>query len=57
MDAFRHTMKSIGEYDITQNKDIDLPTLTGIREFNEINIEITQLIQKVNQAYDQQNNL
>lgn len=51
---FRSTMKKLNEYDITQNQVPDLPSQTGITEFNELNIAVSSLISRANQAYRHQ---
>jgi signal transduction histidine kinase len=45
------TMKNVNEYDITRNQSLMLPSKTGTTEFDELNIVVTNLINKVNAAY------
>jgi signal transduction histidine kinase len=51
---FYVTMKKANEYDITQNHPFSLVTQTGIREFDQLNEVLTQLIGNVTQAYTNQ---
>jgi signal transduction histidine kinase len=51
---FFSTMKKINEFDIVRNASLALPAETGTTEFNELNKELTQLIQHVNLAYHNQ---
>jgi signal transduction histidine kinase len=51
---FYDTMKKVKAYDIIQNQALQLKEQTGIFEFNQLNQEITSLIQNVNQAYRNQ---
>jgi signal transduction histidine kinase len=48
---FRDTLKKLSEYDITRSREIDLPEQTGIQEFDELNLEVSHLLEKVNSAY------
>jgi signal transduction histidine kinase len=51
---FYATMKDVNEYDIIKNKSLQLPTQTGVREFDELNQVIGNLIGNVTQAYSSQ---
>ncbi len=51
---FYATMKEVNEYDIIKNESFQLPTQTGIREFDQLNQVITTLIGNVTQAYRNQ---
>lgn len=51
---FFSTIQKVKQYDITRNPDLDLPLVTGTKEFDELNKEISSLISNVNQAYVQQ---
>ncbi len=51
---FRSTLKKLNAYDITKKQSFELPTQTGITEFNELNAAVDHLIAKVNQAYHNQ---
>ncbi len=51
---FLSTMQKIKQYDIAQNQSLGLPFITGTSEFDELNKEITYLINNVNQSYHQQ---
>lgn len=48
---FFSSMKEIKEYDIIQNKSLDIPAKTGTTEFDELNKVLTNLINNVNTAY------
>jgi signal transduction histidine kinase len=52
--SFYTTMKEVNDYDIVNNQFLSLATETGIREFNQLNQVITQLIGKVALAYSNQ---
>ncbi|HEV3325969.1 MAG TPA: HAMP domain-containing sensor histidine kinase [Puia sp.] len=51
---FYTSMKKINDYDITQNHSLSLTEQTGIREFDQLNQVITQLIGNVSLAYGNQ---
>lgn len=51
---FRTTMQKLAGYDITQHHVPVLEKETGIVEFNELNKELTNLIEKDSQAYHSQ---
>lgn len=51
---FFTTMKKVNEYDITRSQPIELPGHTGTAEFDELNKTLTNLIEKVNNAYHHQ---
>jgi signal transduction histidine kinase len=48
---FFSSMKEIREYDIIQNKTVNLPAQTGTTEFDELNKVLANLIDNVNTAY------
>lgn len=48
---FFSTMKKVNEYDIIRNQSLGLQAATGTNEFDELNKEITNLINNVNAAY------
>lgn len=51
---FFSTLQNVNQYDITRNKNIELPPSTGTAEFDELNKVLTSLVGNVNQAYHQQ---
>lgn len=51
---FYHTLAKLKLYDINANTEIDLDTKTGICEFNELNQATSQLIARIQQAYQSQ---
>lgn len=51
---FYTTMQKTGNYDVVRNPEFQLETETGITEFNQLNSELSTLIEKVNQAYSNQ---
>lgn len=51
---FRRTLKKLGEYDITQNQAMELPEQTGTTEFDELNLAINRLLERVYAAYHHQ---
>ena len=51
---FNDTLKTTGSYDVVQNTSFQLQTETGITEFNQLNSELSNLIEKVSQAYSNQ---
>ena len=51
---FRETMQKLSAYDITQHNTVELEKETGIVEFNELNSELTRLIEKDSKAYHSQ---
>lgn len=51
---FRNTLQKLAEYDITQHHAPELEKETGIVEFNELNKELTGLIEKDSKAYHSQ---
>ena len=51
---FHATLNTIREYDINGNQSLPLPRQTGIREFDQLNLVITDMIGHVNQAYSNQ---
>jgi signal transduction histidine kinase len=51
---FYDTMKKVNEYDIINNQPLRLTKQTGIREFDQLNQVITQLIGNVTQAFSNQ---
>ncbi|HEY6954367.1 MAG TPA: HAMP domain-containing sensor histidine kinase [Flavisolibacter sp.] len=51
---FFSTIQKVKQYDITRTPDLNLPLLTGTKEFDELNKEVTTLIDNVNRAYIQQ---
>ncbi|MBZ5857689.1 sensor histidine kinase [Flavihumibacter profundi] len=53
---FYSTLKKAGEYDVVRNQSIQLEQQTGIAEFNQLNSELTYLVEKVNKAYSNQKN-
>ena len=53
---FYFTLEKISEFNLEQNQSLQLPNQTGINEFNQLNAELKNLIEKVNQAYNNQKN-
>jgi len=53
---FYTTMKKAAEYEVVSNHSIHLEQQTGVTEFNQLNTELTALIEKVNIAYSNQKN-
>jgi len=53
---FHFTLQKASEFNLEQNQSLLLPEQTGITEFNQLNTELTNLIEKVNQAYSNQKN-
>jgi len=51
---FYATMKEVNDYDIVDNQSLTLHPDTGVHEFNQLNLVITQLIGNVTQAYSNQ---
>jgi signal transduction histidine kinase len=51
---FYATMKAVHDYDILNNQSLSLASQTGIREFDQLNQVINQLIGNVTQAYSNQ---
>ncbi|MEP7108305.1 MAG: HAMP domain-containing sensor histidine kinase [Ferruginibacter sp.] len=51
---FYTTLKKTAGYDVVHNQSFKLEQETGITEFNQLNSELTNLIEKVNQAYSNQ---
>lgn len=51
---FYATMNEIKEYDIVKNQSLPLTAQTGVREFDQLNQVLTQLIGNVTQAYRNQ---
>ena len=51
---FYATLEKTGSYDVVQNTAFQLQEETGITEFNQLNSELSSLIEKVNQAYSNQ---
>lgn len=51
---FFETMKKTKDYDIARNKTLDLPLQTKTTEFDELNRALTDLINNVNTAYNNQ---
>src|SRR6266487_4604765 len=51
---FFSTMKKIKEFDITRNQPLELTAQTATAEFDELNKTLTNLIDKVNNAYHNQ---
>lgn len=49
--SFFTTMNRVNEYDITKHSPPELPSQTGIAEFDELNIVLNRLIGHVNGAY------
>lgn len=52
---FHRTLKNAAEYDVVNNQRVQLEPETGIAEFNQLNDELTNMIDKVNTAYSNQN--
>jgi len=48
---FYDTLKRAGAYDVVRNPELQLEKQTGISEFNQLNSELTDLIEKVNSVY------
>ncbi|MBL0132818.1 MAG: HAMP domain-containing histidine kinase [Chitinophagaceae bacterium] len=53
---FYRTLKKANEYDVVNNQKVQLESQTGIAEFNQLNDELTNMIDKVNTAYSNQKN-
>lgn len=51
---FYDTLEKTGSYDVVQNTSFQLQPETGITEFNQLNSELSKLIEKVNQVYSNQ---
>ena len=51
---FYETLKNAGAYDVVRNPRLQLEKQTGISEFNQLNSELTHLIEKVNSVYTNQ---
>ncbi|MBS1576647.1 MAG: HAMP domain-containing histidine kinase [Bacteroidetes bacterium] len=51
---FFSTMEQVREYEITRNQPLQLPAETGTTEFNELNKTITDMVNRVNTAYNNQ---
>jgi signal transduction histidine kinase len=51
---FYGTLKKAGAYDVVHNPGLQLEKQTGISEFNQLNSELTDLIEKVNGVYTNQ---
>ncbi|TDE14731.1 sensor histidine kinase [Dyadobacter psychrotolerans] len=51
---FYSTLKKAGAYDVVRNPLLQLETQTGITEFNQLNEELHDLIEKVNKVYTNQ---
>lgn len=51
---FYTTMEKTNEYDVIHNPSFQLQEQTGIAEFNQLNSELSNLIEKVNLAYSNQ---
>jgi signal transduction histidine kinase len=51
---FYDTLKKAGAYDVVRNPGLQLEKQTGISEFNQLNNELTDLIEKVNGVYTNQ---
>lgn len=51
---FHETLQATGTYDVVHKPSFRLQNETGISEFNELNSELNELIEKVNLAYSNQ---
>ncbi|CAG5074499.1 hypothetical protein DYBT9623_05186 [Dyadobacter sp. CECT 9623] len=51
---FYNSLKKAGAYDVVRNPNLKLEEQTGITEFNQLNSELTELIEKVNKVYNNQ---
>ena len=53
---FYFTLKKISEFNLEQNQSLQLPDQTGIKEFDQLNAGLKNLIEKAKQAYSNQKN-
>lgn len=51
---FHRTLKKLADYDVATNATVQLETQTGTTEFTQLNGELTNMITKVNTAYNNQ---
>ncbi|WP_291035155.1 HAMP domain-containing sensor histidine kinase [Dyadobacter sp. 50-39] len=51
---FYDTLKRAGAYDVVRNPELQLEKQTDISEFNRLNSELTDLVEKVNRVYSNQ---
>jgi signal transduction histidine kinase len=51
---FFATLKTVGRFDVIRGQSFEVPQQTGITEFNQLNGELTILVDKVNRAYSNQ---
>ncbi|MES1223791.1 MAG: HAMP domain-containing sensor histidine kinase [Bacteroidota bacterium] len=53
---FYFTLQKTGEFNLEKNQSLQLPGQTGIKEFDQLNAGLNNLIEKVNRAYSNQKN-